>query len=49
MIYKRNREDYLDALGSADKINLIEIKKGYNILVEHMANEMIGSYWNIFL
>lgn len=49
MIYKKNRDDYLDSLVSADKINLTEVKKEYNVLTKYIANEMITSYWNIFL
>jgi len=49
IVYKRNRDEYLDALGSADKINLTETKDKYGILTKYLAQEMIDSYWNIFL
>jgi len=49
VIYKKNREDYLDALGSADKINLTKVDKKYKKLVKHVSKEAIESYWNLFL
>jgi Fic family protein len=49
MIHKKNRTEYLDALGSADEINLTEIRPEYKELIQYTANEMIDSYWNIFL
>lgn len=49
VIYKKNRSDYLDALGNADKINLTEVGKNYRKLVQHIADETIVSYWNLFL
>ena len=33
VIYKKNRDEYLDALGSADKINLPNIDERYKILI----------------
>ncbi|MBS3087337.1 Fic family protein [Candidatus Pacearchaeota archaeon] len=49
VIYKRNRNNYLDALGSADNINLIEINKRYKNLVDYISQEATNSYWNLFL
>ena len=49
VIYKKTRGDYLDALGSADNINLTEIDKRYKTLVQYVADESIISYWNLFL
>jgi len=49
VIYKKTRTDYLNALGSADKINLTEIDKKYRKLVQYIADESIISYWNLFL
>lgn len=49
VIYKKTRGDYLDALSSADLINLTEVNEKYKILVKYLANEMIISYWSLFL
>jgi Fic family protein len=49
VIYKKNRNDYLDALSGADKINLTTIDKKYNNLVGYVASEASSSYWNLFL
>ena len=49
VIYKKTRTDYLDALGSADKINLTDVDKRYKTLVQYIADETIISYWNLFL
>lgn len=49
VIYKKNRNGYLDALGSADKINLPNIDERYKELIEYVANETIESYWDLFL
>jgi len=49
VIYKKNRNEYLDALGSADKINLTNTDKKYRNLIGYVANEAVTSYWNIFL
>ncbi len=49
VIYKKTRTDYLNALGSADKINLTEIGKRYRKFVQYIADESIISYWNLFL
>jgi len=49
IIYKKDRSMYLDALSSADKINITKIDKKYKELVEFMSGEMISSYWSLFL
>lgn len=49
IIYKKDRSMYIDALNSADKINIIKIDKKYKKLVNFMAEELISSYWNLFL
>lgn len=50
IVYRKDRTEYLDALGSADKIDLVKTNsKKYQKLVSFMANQMISSYWNIFL
>lgn len=49
VIYKKTRTDYLDALGSADKINLTDVDRRYKTLVQYVADETIVSYWNLFL
>ncbi len=49
IIRKKNRDDYLDALGSADKIKLAKVKKDYKKLSEYVAMEMSETYWNLFL
>ncbi len=49
VIYKKNRNDYLDALGSADKINLTKTDKDYRNLISYIAGEASASYWNLFL
>lgn len=49
VIYKKTRTDYINALSSADKINLTEIDKRYNKLIQYIADETIVSYWNLFL
>lgn len=49
VIYKKTREDYLDALGSADKVNLTKVDIRYKTLVQYIADETIVSYWNLFL
>jgi Fic family protein len=50
IVLKKNRIDYLNALGSADKANLNDIDiKFYKKLVGFVTSEMIGSYWDYFL
>lgn len=51
VIYKKSRTDYLNALRTADKqkdINKTEAKN-YKELVMFTSNQLIESYWNIFL
>jgi len=49
VIYKKTRSDYLDALSSADSINLTDTSEKYKKLVSYLADETIISYWNLFL
>jgi len=49
VIYKKNRDAYLDALGSADKINITKTDLSYKKLVGYVTNEASESYWNLFL
>ena len=50
IIHKKSRKEYLEALRLADKSNLTEVKKeDYKKLIEFNAEEMIETYWNIFL
>lgn len=49
VIYKKNRIDYLDALGSADKIDISKTDLKYRKLIGYIADESISSYWNLFL
>lgn len=49
VIYKKTRSDYLDALSSADSINLTETNTKYKRLVKYIADETIISYWSLFL
>jgi len=50
IIHKKTRKEYLDALRIADKSNLTKNKKeDYLPIVKFNAQEMISSYWDIFL
>jgi len=50
IIHKKTRKEYLDAMRRADKSKLSTTdKEDYSQLVEFNAQEMIDSYWNIFL
>jgi Fic family protein len=50
VIHKKIRKDYLKALRIADKSNLTIFKKeDYQELVNFSSQEMIDTYWNIFL
>jgi len=50
IIYRKDRTMYLDALGSADKIPLTKTDRSkYKELINFISEEMISSYWNIFL
>jgi Fic family protein len=48
VIYKKTRSDYLDALSSADSVNLTETNEKYKKLIKYLADETIISYWNLF-
>ena len=50
VIHTKIRSNYLLALRKADKSNLKESNiKDYDLLVNFVADEMVKSYWNIFL
>lgn len=50
VIHKKTRKEYLEALKEADKSEPIKFeKKDYLNLIQFVADEMISSYWNIFL
>ena len=50
IIHKKTRADYLEVLGRADKSEMTKISKEYySLLVKFATDEMISSYWNIFL
>lgn len=50
VIHKKERSKYLNALRSADKNKLDEVKKeDYELLIDFISEEMIQTYWNIFL
>ncbi len=50
IIKKKTRKEYLEALRKADKSKPFENKvEDYYELIQFNANEMIDSYWNIFL
>jgi len=50
VVHKKTRAEYLEALKKADKSSLTKfLKEDYFSLVQFIADEMIISYWNIFL
>jgi len=50
IIYKKTRTEYLEVLRKADKSELTKLEhKDYSQLVKFVAEELILSYWNIFL
>lgn len=50
VIHTKTRSDYLQTLGKADNSNLKDFEiKDYDSLINFVADEMIDSYWNIFL
>ena len=50
VVHKKTKKEYLDALRDADNSDLSRSdKKDYFELVQFIADEMIASYWNIFL
>jgi Fic family protein len=50
VIHKKTRAEYLETLGKADKSDLTRaLKEDYFPLVQFVADEIINSYWNIFL
>ena len=49
IIQKENRSQYLDALSKADKADINNIDPTYfKKLVNHVATELVGSYWKDF-
>ena len=49
IVRKKTREGYLQALRTADSAPLFEASRSYESLVEYVAQELIETYWNIFL
>ncbi|HIH58478.1 MAG TPA: Fic family protein, partial [Nanoarchaeota archaeon] len=50
VIHTKIRNNYLLALRKADKSNLKEANiKDYDLLIQYVSDEMVKSYWNIFL
>jgi len=50
IIHNKNRSFYLEALRTADNSYLNEVKNdSYIKLIKYLADEMISSYWDIFL
>jgi Fic family protein len=50
IIYKRTREEYLEAMRVADESDLWKLdEKRYSELIDYGINEFINTYWNIFL
>ena len=50
IIHKKTRADYLEVLRKADKSDLTKSsKENYSSLAQFIADEMIVSYWNLFL
>jgi len=50
VIHKKTRTEYLETLKKADKSGLTKfLKEDYFSLVQFIADEMINSYWSIFL
>ncbi len=50
IIRRKNRSSYIDALQEADKEELFKsAPKHYEKLIQFIADELLDSYWNIFL
>lgn len=49
IIHTSARQKYLQVLRKADTIKLLEINSSYQELISFTAEEMIKTYWNIFL
>ena len=50
VIHKKTRAEYLEVLRQADKSGLTKaLKEDYFLLAQFVADEMVESYWNIFL
>jgi len=50
IIHKKTRKEYLEAMRVADKSDFNKFdKKDYSELIDFCADEMTGSYWDLFL
>jgi Fic family protein len=50
IIHKKTRKEYLEAMRIADKSDLTKFEnKDYSELIGFCANELISSYWDLFL
>ena len=49
IIYTKTRKEYLQALRKADNSKIQEAKQEYQDLINFTTEEMIKTYWNIFL
>lgn len=50
ILHKKTREDYLSALGKADDSGLTQAdKEHYSALIQYASDELIHSYWELFL
>ncbi len=50
IILKKTRSDYLDVLRKADNSDLTKVdEKNYTPLIQFVADEMVRSYWNMFI
>ncbi len=49
IVRKKSRDLYLKSLKYADKIDLFKLDNNYLNLINFIANQLIGTYWNIFL
>ena len=50
IIHKKTRSEYLEALREADKSDLTKaLKEDYFSLAQFVADEMVDSYWGLFL
>jgi len=50
IVHRKQRTEYLNALGKADKVGLTALEsKSYLPLMQFIIQEMIDEYWNLFL
>jgi len=47
--HKKTREEYLEVMREADKIDLWKVNDKYKNLISYVANEFVNTYWSIFL